>query len=925
MNNCGCMKTWNYKSDFQLDITPLLHGEKVGIPQGVPFEVALYGSLGVYRAYYDGENWKNCSLKDEYTISVYANDHHLGVGRLQVDVWFKYSDLNYPGGKDFHVVNKTDYALVMGNGTVEGELSVELALPYALVTAYDIARANGYDGTKEDFYKSLASVTSDTKAAEEATEAARLATALAVDAKDEAESAAEKAVEAAEKVKTLSEQVETAVTDASEATADAYNAALAATKAAEKAESAATNATTTATAAVEKAEAATEKAETAAKSATEAAESVNTALKSVEDATTDANTAAENAWNMASDANDAAATAVKSASTANAAASTASEAASEASTAAQNADSAASRADTAANAANSASEAAATAEAARVKAEAARAEEFAKIKSESTSVITDAAEAAGDAQSAANTAEKAADAANAAVENITDTLAAKEDVANKVTTLDSSSTDAQYPSAKAVASIDRWKNNHDLRDEKAGVDLVVSSPVQKSYTWSDYVECDIEKGEQYYLDWDFEDGAWYFYLYGTDESGTERLLWDFGTNGAWHQVHTAGYTTSKVRVRAMCKTADQAGTEFKINLKVVESYVLATAESDFTMTIDGLSVSFEKGKQKKVVCNTWPGRVGGFTHIDMSHYKTNVTNAYWLARPSVYLNISGVTFKGCTSFYQAFRSGMSRIDGLETLAQFPVLVGIQMLHTYGPITDLSQIACWDLSQCENMSQMFFGIPSSLPRIPVNSWNVSNVKIMSHTFASLSSTTAIECSSWDVSNVTDFTGCFSACKASFNISNWNPSSAVDMTSMFEGMDVASFTLPKNFLHSGVKKCDGMFRNWYYNFKSIDLTEADTSGAESIANILSGSGAFSGGNSMTLKLGPKFFACAGTTCNLGSAKNWTDYETIKLSLVTNLYDRVSAGLSTMTISLSANTKAKLTDEDKEYIASKGYTIA
>ena len=45
----------------------------------------------------------------------------------------------------------------------------------------------------------------------------------------------------------------------------------------------------------------------------------------------------------------------------------------------------------------------------------------------------------------------------------------------------------------------------------------------------------------------------------------------------------------------------------------------------------------------------------------------------------------------------------------------------------------------------------------------------------------------------------------------------------------------------------------------------------------------------------------------------------------SLVTNLYDRVTAGLNTLTLNLSANTKAALSDEQKAYITSKGYTIA
>ena len=53
-------------------------------------------------------------------------------------------------------------------------------------------------------------------------------------------------------------------------------------------------------------------------------------------------------------------------------------------------------------------------------------------------------------------------------------------------------------------------------------------------------------------------------------------------------------------------------------------------------------------------------------------------------------------------------------------------------------------------------------------------------------------------------------------------------------------------------------------------------------------------------------------------------WTN-DTVVTSLVTNSYDRATAGLKTMTLKLSANTKAALTDEQKAAITAKGYTIA
>lgn len=78
-------------------------------------------------------------------------------------------------------------------------------------------------------------------------------------------------------------------------------------------------------------------------------------------------------------------------------------------------------------------------------------------------------------------------------------------------------------------------------------------------------------------------------------------------------------------------------------------------------------------------------------------------------------------------------------------------------------------------------------------------------------------------------------------------------------------------------------------------------------------------------ISLILGPNFFKTSKTTfLNFSSCTKWTN-DTVVTSLVTNSYDRATARLSTMTLQLSAETKAALTDEQKAAITAKGYTIA
>lgn len=83
-------------------------------------------------------------------------------------------------------------------------------------------------------------------------------------------------------------------------------------------------------------------------------------------------------------------------------------------------------------------------------------------------------------------------------------------------------------------------------------------------------------------------------------------------------------------------------------------------------------------------------------------------------------------------------------------------------------------------------------------------------------------------------------------------------------------------------------------------------------------------FSGlANGCQLKLGKYFFDAPGLT-----KINFTEFKWEKtsmvLSLVTNLFDRKSAGQATMTIELSTN-KSNLSEDDIATITAKGYIIA
>ena len=151
------------------------------------------------------------------------------------------------------------------------------------------------------------------------------------------------------------------------------------------------------------------------------------------------------------------------------------------------------------------------------------------------------------------------------------------------------------------------------------------------------------------------------------------------------------------------------------------------------------------------------------------------------------------------------------------------------------------------------------------------------------------------SATDTSMITDMSNMFNLCSklTSLDLSGFNTSMVTNMHDMFNGCSSLTSLDLSSFNTSAVTSMGSMFRN--------------------CPNLTS------------LILGPNFFKTPTvTSIDFSSCTKWTN-DTVVTSLVTNSYDRATAGLKTMTLQLSANTKAALTDEQKATITAKGYTIA
>ena len=200
----------------------------------------------------------------------------------------------------------------------------------------------------------------------------------------------------------------------------------------------------------------------------------------------------------------------------------------------------------------------------------------------------------------------------------------------------------------------------------------------------------------------------------------------------------------------------------------------------------------------------------------------------------------------------------------------------------------------DTSAVTSMASMFSGC-SKLTSLDVTGFNTSAVTTMQEMFANCQSLTSLDVTGFNTSAVTSMHAMFSGCRnlTSLDLTSFDTSAVTDMYYMFD-------------------YCESL--------TSLDLSSFDTSAVTTMQEM------FADCQSLTsLILGPNFFKTSKVkSIRFSFSTKWTN-DTVVTSLVTNSYDRATAGLSTMTLQLSANTKAALTDEQKAAITAKGYTIA
>ena len=331
---------------------------------------------------------------------------------------------------------------------------------------------------------------------------------------------------------------------------------------------------------------------------------------------------------------------------------------------------------------------------------------------------------------------------------------------------------------------------------------------------------------------------------------------------------------------------------------------------------------------KPTACTTMEGMFEECTaleSLDLSGWNTsNVTNTrrMFYGITLAILDLSSFDFSNVTNTLYMF--GKSKIDNLIFgIIDMPKVsnavwfndakIGKIEIHTLVPPSNYHLF--WAGSQSAEISELvIYNIPDSVTSlnrlfytslkiysIDISAISTANVTDMAGMFAQCKYLTTINVSNFDTANVTNMSIMFSGCSGltTVDVSNFNTSSVTSMSSMFSGCSGLTALDLSNFVVSQITDIGGIFANCTalhtLKFPNMGMIKAD---GQSNASI-------------------NF-----TACPLGTAGEESRQALIDMFS----YDRTANGLTnTLTVQLSAASKALLTAEEIAAITAKGYTIA
>lgn len=343
-----------------------------------------------------------------------------------------------------------------------------------------------------------------------------------------------------------------------------------------------------------------------------------------------------------------------------------------------------------------------------------------------------------------------------------------------------------------------------------------------------------------------------------------------------------------------------------------ESYVDVLFCKQATIRVDNSSIKVEPYR----IYRLYPKKYLNFNQgwntycplvwIDMTHWdssKVENVELMFNCTTSLYeIDLTGTNFSKVKNFKNMFRnSGIRRIKGLESLR-----VDSAVYLDNGTSDNFNAM----FAVCSNLTDSFGNLAA---------WDTSKMKYISLFKACKNITELHGIETWDISSVVSLAGFFSGCAIKdINLSKWNTESVTNLDGFLNNSksitnidlsswNVSNVTSLQSFLAFTSSLQNVNLLGWNLcKVKKLSIFDFDT-------------------NIETLKLGEGFFSSPYITevsfKLLGRWKN----DSVKLSLVTNLFDRKANGLPDLTLTLHANTKKVLSEDDMAAITAKGYIIA
>ena len=269
---------------------------------------------------------------------------------------------------------------------------------------------------------------------------------------------------------------------------------------------------------------------------------------------------------------------------------------------------------------------------------------------------------------------------------------------------------------------------------------------------------------------------------------------------------------------------------------------------------------------------------------DMFSYCTSLTSV-----PS--FNTSNVTdmhnmFVYCSSLKTVPLFDTSNVTNMGYMLQF--------------CSSLTTVPSFNTSNVTNMSYMFQNC-ENLTTVPY--FNTSNVTDMKSMFYNCSSLTSVP--EMDTSNVTNMSDMFSFCTSLTSVPSFNTSNVTNFNSLFNYCDKLTTIEGISFKSFKESTMNGDYMFGWNQNSSIRKAVFKDIGYQSTA----------------VQFNASYIANWGVNSDeIPDAR-----QSLIDSLITYSFDRATAGYPTCEITLSTNTKALLTEDEKAQITAKGFTIA